>query len=75
MNPRGLAVDNVGNILVADNLNHRIQVIDPEGNFITSFGRLGSSPGCLDTPYAVAVNRWGHVIVADSGNHRITCFT
>ena len=75
MNPRGLSVDNVGNILVADSLNHRIQVIDPQGNFIGSFGRLGSGPGCIDTPYAVSVNRRGHVIIADSGNHRLTVFT
>lgn len=74
-NPRGLCVDNMGNILVADSLNHRIQVIDSQGNFVGSFGRLGSGSGCLDTPYAVTVNRRGHVIVADSGNHRVTYFT
>ena len=74
-NPRGLALDNGGNILVADTANHRIQVLTLKGEYIDSLGRLGSSPGCLDSPYAVAVNRLGHVIIADTGNHRVTIFT
>jgi DNA-binding beta-propeller fold protein YncE len=40
--PHGLAIDSQGRILVADRGNNRIQIFDPEGNYIhqwTQFGR------------------------------------
>src|SRR5689334_22291807 len=40
--PRGVAVDHRnGNIIVADNLNHRVQVIDQNGKFLMKFGSRG----------------------------------
>ncbi|MBF0343616.1 MAG: VCBS repeat-containing protein [Nitrospirae bacterium] len=39
--PHGVAVDNVGNIYVADTDNHRIQKFDSSGNFISYWNNSG----------------------------------
>jgi len=67
-----VAVGPKGNIFVADFYNDRIQKFDPEGVFLTSFGRRGSGKGELRYPIAVAVADDGSVFVADFGNNRIT---
>ena len=36
--PTGIAFDSIGNILVADCFNHRVQIFDENGNFLGSFG-------------------------------------
>ncbi len=38
--PHGIAVDGEGNVLVADNDNHRIQQFTAEGQFVTSVRKL-----------------------------------
>ena len=43
--PHGVAVDSRGNILVADNGNHRVQMFTPKGKFITAVGGMGRRPG------------------------------
>jgi DNA-binding beta-propeller fold protein YncE len=69
--PRGIAVDNAGNILVADTNNGRIQKFSTAGVFLNSFGRLGESEGEFKEPIAIAVDRTGNIFVADALNHRI----
>ena len=64
--------------------NARIQVFDPEGNYITRWGRKGSGDGEFDfggsggTPEdfagSVAVDSEGFIYVADVGNRRIQKF-
>ena len=66
-----VAVGPKGNIFVADFYNDRIQKFDPDGEFLTSFGRRGSGKGELSYPIAVAVASNGTVFVADYGNNRI----
>ncbi|NOZ28946.1 MAG: TIGR03663 family protein [Chloroflexi bacterium] len=51
--PRGVAIAPDGRIVVADSGNHRIQVFDPQGNYLTGWGsecRLyeEGQPGCVD---------------------------
>ena len=45
--PRGVAVDAEGNILVADSSNHRIQKFTAEGQFLTAVGRPLQQPRCI----------------------------
>jgi DNA-binding beta-propeller fold protein YncE len=75
MAPRNLAVGPDGSIYVADSGNHRIQVFDPQGNFITKWGSMGTEPGQFNEPWDVAVAQDGTVFVADTWNHRIQAFT
>jgi len=57
--PVGVAVDSSGNVYVADYGNHRIQKLDPGGNYITQLG----SPGDSYFAQSVAVDPSGNVYV------------
>ena len=46
-----------GNIIVADEDNHRVQVFRPDGTFVRSFGTQGSGAGQMSYPIGVAVDR------------------
>lgn len=78
--PRGLAMDTLGNVYIADSLNNRIRRIGTDGTITTIAG--GSSAGfsgdgrqavlaALNQPDAVAVDVGGNIYIADSGNNRI----
>ncbi|WP_442602408.1 RCC1 domain-containing protein [Paenibacillus sp. KN14-4R] len=80
--PTGIAVDNSGNIYVADKLNHRIQKWDAvtgnwskwgkeyNGKNVLDYG-WGTAPGEFHNPSDVAVGQDGNVYVADTTNQRI----
>jgi sugar lactone lactonase YvrE len=74
-NAMGIAVDQSGNIYVADQENSLIQKFGPAGNFITQWGGQGSADGQLNQPDGVAVDNNGNVYVADTGNNRIEKFS
>jgi hypothetical protein len=67
--PMGVAIDNQGQIIVADAFNSRIQVCDRSGN-CTAFGTAGTEAGQF-SPTDVAVDSQNRIIVVDSGNHRM----
>lgn len=69
--PRGLAVDNAGNIFVADTNNDRLQKFSPTGVFISVMGKRGSGPGQFLEPGGIAVDSGGNIYVADVSNHRV----
>lgn len=72
--PSNVAVDADGNIFVADTFNNRIQIFDPDGNFISMFGKNGDAPGTFTRPKGVAVDHDGHVWVADAMQNRVQIF-
>lgn len=69
--PRGLAIDAQGNLIVADTGNHRIQVFDAQGQPKFSAGTLGSGEGQFNEPRGVAVDAQGNIYVADTWNARV----
>lgn len=69
--PRGIAVDNAGNILVSDTRNNRIQKFSRTGVFLNMFGTLGRGGGQFSEPNGLAADSKGNVYVADVSNHRI----
>ncbi|MGH7896669.1 MAG: flippase activity-associated protein Agl23, partial [Candidatus Binatia bacterium] len=71
--PRGLAFDRDGSLLVADSKNNRIQKLDRSGKVITVFGgpSPGDGPGQFRAPGGVAAAPDGSIYVADTWNHRI----
>ena len=72
--PRGIAVDSMGRVLVADTGNKRVVIFDSEGNFISQFGGGGISPGQLEEPVGLAFDPQGNLYVADTWNQRIQVF-
>ena len=76
--PVGVAVDQAGNIIVADTYNDRIRRISIDGNVstIAGCGAPGMSDGpaadsLFDTPCGVAIDGQGDILVADTGNNAI----
>jgi DNA-binding beta-propeller fold protein YncE len=69
--PRGLAVDNDGNVFVADTNNDRLEKFSPSGVFLSVIGKRGSGPGQFLEPGGIAVDSGGYIYVADVSNHRV----
>jgi DNA-binding beta-propeller fold protein YncE len=72
--PTGLAVDEEGNLYVADTLNNRIEIFDADGKFISTFGKAGDGPGYFARPKGVAIDGDGQIWVADGMQDRVQVF-
>ncbi|MEE2793066.1 MAG: hypothetical protein VX453_15640 [Acidobacteriota bacterium] len=83
--PCDVVTDAVGNIYVGDGHGGqsltagpdtvaRIAKFNREGDFVTSWGRLGSGPGEMRTPHAVDIDSAGRLVVGDRGNNRLQIF-
>ena len=73
---RGIAIHPYNKkIYIADNGNHRIQILNPDLTFSSSFGSKGSDNGQFQSPLDVAFDNTGNVYVADLNNYRIQVFT
>ena len=66
--PRGIAVDDSGNIYVADNRNNRVEKFDSSGRYASSFDVGG-------IPEGIAVDRSGNINVVDRNNMTIEKFS
>jgi DNA-binding beta-propeller fold protein YncE len=75
VDPKGIAVDGLGNVYVADTDNDRIQKFDNDGTFLLKWGGNGTMDGKFRGPGSVAVDANGDVHVADTANGRIQKFT
>ena len=73
--PLGVAVTDKDEILVADCLNHRVQVFDSNGTFLRSFGHEGKNAGEFNRPDGLAIDRDGNIFVADRNNDRVQIFS
>ncbi len=78
LEPWGVAVDNKGNVYVADTWNHRIQKFSADGQFLLQWGSSGTvdeGPDRFWGPRGVAVSPDGRVYVTDTGNKRVAVFS
>jgi prepilin-type N-terminal cleavage/methylation domain-containing protein len=72
--PDGIAYSN-GHIYVSDFFDGDIQEFDTNGNFVQTFGTLGSGAGQMNAPNQISFDSGGNVLfVADGGNHRVDLF-
>jgi uncharacterized protein (TIGR03437 family) len=81
-NPLGLVLDKKGNLYIADNFNHAVREVTPDGNintfagnYILSFGFTGdggpATAAQLTYPTDVAIDSSGNIYIADYGNFMI----
>ena len=74
--PTDIAFNTINNkVYVVDSSNHRIQVLNSDLTFSSTFGKQGSGKGQFRDPWGIACDSTGKVYVADSDNHRIQVFT
>ena len=78
--PHGIAIDNSGNLYIADTANSRIRKITPNGTIVTIVGTGtagysgdgGPAAGAqLNYPGAVALDSAGNLYILDSTNARV----
>jgi sugar lactone lactonase YvrE len=80
--PQGVAVDNSGNVYIADNNNNRIRMVSAQTGVITTIaggsGSLSSlgdggpaTQAFLLSPYGLAFDNAGNLYIADEGNGRV----
>lgn len=69
--PSGIALDLEGNIYVSEIGNDRIQKLDPDQQWLNSWGRFGRDSADFDDPTALAFGPDGSLYIVDSGNRRV----
>ena len=73
--PEGIGISERNRIYVCDYSNHRVQILNADLTFNSSFGSKGSDNGQFNNPWGVAFDSTGNVYIADCENHRIQVFT
>ncbi len=79
--PSGVAIDDKGNIIIADSFNNRIRIVDARTGIISTVAGTGEQGfsgddglavrAQLSGPTGLAMGADGTLFIADSGNHRI----
>ena len=72
--PTFVAVDSKGFVYVSNTLNARVDIFDPEGNFVRHIGERGNSYGMFDKPKGVALDSFDNIYVVDSGWSNVQIF-
>ncbi|MCG2725570.1 MAG: hypothetical protein L6420_04810, partial [Elusimicrobia bacterium] len=88
--PRGVALDDEGNIFIADSDNNRVVKLSPEGEELMILGcrkegkdnkkhgekyENRKSTGCFHQPRGMAINSSNEIYVADTNNSRVQKFS
>jgi DNA-binding beta-propeller fold protein YncE len=66
--PEGIALDNKGNVYVADTMNHRVQVFDSEGKYSRTIAQE------IERPTSLAIDSGKHLLVVDAGKRSVLAF-
>ena len=64
--PFQIALDKAGYLYIVDVINTRVQVLNPDGLFVTFIGDWGVEAGEFFRPKGIAIDRNGRVYVSDS---------
>ena len=74
--PHGIAVHPHSNkIYVTEYNNHKVQILNEDLTYCSTFGSKGSDNGQFQRPYDISFDSTGNVYVADTYNHRVQVFT
>ena len=72
--PKGVAVDDEGNVYVIESYRDHLLIFDREGRFLLPIGGTGKGVGQFFLPAGVSVDRRNRVYVADMFNGRVVVF-
>lgn len=72
--PKGVAVDDEGNIYVVESLNDHLLIFNSGGELLLAIGGDGRDPGRFSLPAGVWVDGGNRVFVADMFNARVAIF-
>ena len=73
--PQDVAFLPDGRVLVADGLdNHRVVILDGQGNYLSEFGEFGEGPGQFNGIHALAIGPDGLIFALDRANGRVQVF-
>ena len=73
--PQDVALLPDGRVLVADGLdNHRVVILDGQGNYLSEFGEFGEGPGQFNGIHALAIGPDGLIFALDRANGRVQVF-
>ena len=70
--PQGMSIDEDGSLYVVDSNNGRIALYDLDGNYQTSFGKIGGYPDAFYTPKGIHVTN--KIYVCNTRNHFISVY-
>lgn len=70
--PQGLALDDQGNIYIADTGNNRVVKCDADGTFLKEAGGFGWGEGQFNQPTNLTLDYGLNLYVADSQNKRVS---
>ena len=73
--PWGVAVNQNGEVVVAEYGGHCVSIFNSKGEKVRLFGSCGAGNGQFSQPHGIAINDSGDILVADGGNHRIQKFS
>ena len=61
-------------LYVCDRGNNRVQILNTELEYVSSFGCYGDGDGQFDAPDGIAQDRAGNLYVSDANNNRVQVF-
>jgi len=64
--PYGISINSLDQIFVTDTGNHRVQVFNKDGNYISQFGSKGDGKGEFQYPLAITIDIHDNIYVADN---------
>ncbi len=72
--PKGVAVDNEGNVYVVESYYDRLLIFNHDGEFLMPIGGMGREAGNFYLPSGVWIDAHNRVFVADMFNGRVSLF-
>jgi DNA-binding beta-propeller fold protein YncE len=73
--PTAIDVDSAGNIYLADEHRHDVQVWDKDCNFARKWGSFGDGNSQMNRPAGLVIDSRDSVLVSDTLNNRVMRFT
>ena len=75
IHPVAMVLDDREQVYVTDEQQHRVTVLNLEGDFVRQWGERGDGPGQMNAPAGMAINDQQIIYVVEQGNNRVQRFT